>query len=196
MKRKRYLILIVCGVLLLAAAAALTGYNLWDEERATESVEQTVTVLETAIPVKEKSEQLLIPEPQPVVPTMEIDDSIYVGILEIPALDLTLPIQSQCTDALLKASPCLYSGTLYDGMIIAGHNYKSHFAYLNRLNIGDEIYFTDVDGNVWTYTITTTEVISAYDVEAMEAGDWDLTLFTCTYGNRERFTLRCTMQVF
>ena len=27
----------------------------------------------------------------------------------------------------------------------------------------------------------------------MTSGDWDLTLFTCTYGGQERYTVRCTL---
>ena len=53
--------------------------------------------------------------------------------------------------------------------------------------------FRDLDGNVWTYTVAGTEIIDGNDVERMEAGDWDLTLFTCTYGGQERFTVRCAL---
>ena len=92
-------------------------------------------------------------------------------------------------------APCRYAGNLYDGLIIAGHNYVSHFKKLSQLAPGDAVRFTDVDGNVWEYTVTTTEIISGYDVEGMEEGDWDLTLFTCTYGGQDRVTVRCTMEI-
>lgn len=29
----------------------------------------------------------------------------------------------------------------------------------------------------------------------MKEGDWDLTLFTCTFGGQQRFTVRCSMNV-
>ena len=32
---------------------------------------------------------------------------------------------------------------------------------------------------------------AVYDVEAMESGDWALTLFTCTIGGKTRVTVRC-----
>ena len=104
-------------------------------------------------------------------------------------------MQSQWNESLLKRSPCLYEGTIYDGMIIAGHNYRSHFARLNRLRPGDPVTFTDVDGNRWDYTVTLTEIIRGNDAEGMKAGNWDLTLFTCNYGGEERFTVRCTMEI-
>ena len=60
---------------------------------------------------------------------------------------------------------------------------------------GDEVRFIDLDGNIWNYVVSGTEVIAGYDVERMKSGDWDLTLFTCTYGGENRYTLRCTMVI-
>lgn len=193
MKNKRAAALIAAGVLCLAGAIGLTARNLVEEDRAARSADQGVQELRQIIPEKAAEEQELFPEPQVVVPTITLDDRAYIGVLDIPALDRTLPVQETWSDALLKHSPCLYKGDLYDGMIIAGHNYRSHFAGLSKLQAGDKITFTDVDGNVWNYTVAGTEVIQGYDVEGMESGDWDLTLFTCTYGGQQRHTVRCTL---
>jgi sortase A len=35
------------------------------------------------------------------------------------------------------------------------------------------------------------ETLEPTDIEGMTTGDWDLTLFTCTYGNRYRLAVRC-----
>lgn len=193
MKSKRAAVLITAGVLCLAGALGLTVKNIFDEERAAESADVGVEELREIIPKKETEEQQLVPEPQVVVPTITLDDRDYIGVLDIPALGRTLPVQGEWSDALLKYSPCLYKGDLYDGMIIAGHNYRSHFAGLSKLQAGDKITFTDVDGNVWNYTVAGTETIQGYDVAKMEDGDWDLTLFTCTYGGQQRYTVRCTL---
>ncbi len=188
------IILMSLGGLCLAAAIALAGYNTWDEKRAEESVTTSAALLHASIPEK-KEEQPVVPEVQVMMTSMEVDGRRYVGVLDIPALDLSLSVQAECDDSKLKHSPCLYDGTIYDGMIIAGHNYRSHFTPLKQLVEGDVITFTDVDGNIWRYELTTTEVIDGYDVDGMKSGDWDLTLFTCTYGGRERYTLRCTRVV-
>jgi len=189
------ILLMVSGALCIIGALALAGYNIWDENRAGESVETDYAVLAEVIPEKDEEEQPIVPEEQPMMTYMEVDGRKYVGYLEIPAIDKYLPVQADCAESLLKHSPCLYDGTIYDGMIIAGHNYRSHFSPLKQLDLGADIYFHDVDGNVWQYTLTATEVIDGYDVDAMKAGDWDLTLFTCTYGGEERYTLRCSMEI-
>ena len=194
MRSKRAAAFLLLGVLCLVGALGLTGYNLWDEQRAFHSAETGVEQLRAVIPSK-KDSQPLVPQEQVVMPTVPLDGRNYVGVLEIPALDLALPVLDDCTESLLKVAPCRYKGNLYDGMIVAGHNYRSHFKNLSQLSVGDTLRFIDVDGNVWNYTVAATEIINGYDVEAMERGDWDLTLFTCTYGGKERVTVRCTMDV-
>ena len=195
MRSKRSIFLLVIGALCLLGALGLTGYNVWDEQRASRSVVESAEQLSTVIRPKAESDQLLLPQEQAVMPAVPLDGNNYIGVLEIPTLGLSLPILDECTDSLLKVAPCRYAGNLYDGLIIAGHNYVSHFKKLSQLAPGDAVRFTDVDGNVWEYTVTTTEIISGYDVEGMEEGDWDLTLFTCTYGGQDRVTVRCTMEI-
>lgn len=193
MRRKRFALFLAAGALCLTAALGLTVYNIWDEQRAAASASEAVEALAKAIPERPETEQPPTPEPQPVMTSVELDERYYVGLLEIPELGLTLPVQREWSETLLHYSPCVYKGTLADGLIIAGHNYRSHFSPIKSLSTGAEVLFLDLDGNVWTYTVTAIEIIDGTDVEAMEAGDWDLTLFTCTYGGQERFTLRCTL---
>ena len=195
MKSKRSIFLLVMGALCLLSALGLTGHNLWDERRASQSVAESAEQLSSVIQPKAETDQLLLPQEQTVMPTVPLDGRSYIGVLEIPSLGLSLPILDQCTDSLLKVAPCLYEGNLYDGFIIAGHNYVSHFKKLSQLVAGDTVRFTDVEGNVWNYTVVTTEIIGGYDVEAMKEGDWDLTLFTCTYGGQDRVTIRCMMEI-
>ena len=92
----------------------------------------------------------------------------------------------------LKIAPCRYSGsTKSDDLVIAAHNYTRHFRSLKRLPIGAEVTFTDMDGVVSVYEVVATDILAPTDVAEMTAGDYDLTLFTCTYGNRSRVTVRC-----
>lgn len=51
--------------------------------------------------------------------------------------------------------------------------------------------FTDEGGNVSSYTVTEVVQLSGTALGEMKAGDWDLTLFTCTVGGQLRVTVRC-----
>ena len=59
------------------------------------------------------------------------------------------------------------------------------------LSLGAEILFTDVSGATTRYTVAELEILQPTAVEEMTSGDYDLTLFTCTYGGATRFTVRC-----
>ena len=133
--------------------------------------------------------------PEMEMPTREIDGQTYIGMVEVPALELSLPVISEWTYPRLKKAPCRYVGSVYSkDMVICGHNYDRHFGRLKDLAVGDEVRFTDMDGNVFFYTVCGTEQLGKYAVEEMLAGEWDLTLFTCTKGGRMRVTVRCKLE--
>ena len=192
--------LICGGLLLIAAALAFTGYNLWEDQRAAQAARQALTAMEaqTAEEGERAPEQPepSVPEyvlhPDMEMPTVEIDGVEYIGTLTIPALGLELPIVSAWSDALLDLAPCRYTGSAYLGdLIIAGHNYRGHFGSLYRLAPGDEVQFTDAAGNVFSYAVSEIQELPGTALEEMEAGDWDLTLFTCTLSRTSRVTVRC-----
>jgi sortase A len=110
-------------------------------------------------------------------------------------LELELPIMSSWSYGKLRLSPCRYTGSLRgEDMVLMAHNYKSHFGTISQLKLGDEVRFTDMDGKTTVYTVVGTDVLDPSAVEVMTAGEYDLTLFTCTYGGASRVTVYCDMQ--
>ena len=130
----------------------------------------------------------------PVMPSEELDGSLYIGILEIPSLSLSLPVMENWDYDKLKIAPCRYTGNLYaDDLVIAAHNYASHFGKIGTLSNGAELIFTDMKGEKHIYTVCDLEQIPGTAVEQMQFGsadDWDLTLFTCTLNGQSRVTVR------
>ena len=192
-KGGRSRLLIICGILLLAAALLLTVYNLWSEQRAEARATQALQELETQLEQREApSRPLYELYPNMEMPVLLVDGKSYIGVLDIPALGLSLPIISQWSYPDLKLAPCRYTGSAYSGnLILAGHNYPSHFGGLKNLRSGDTVCFTDADGNQFFYQVAELEVLDGTAVEEMTAGDWQLTLFTCTYGGQSRVAVRC-----
>ena len=122
----------------------------------------------------------------------EIDGEWYIGLLSIPSLQVELPIFNLYVYDQLRYTPCRYAGSyLTDNLIIAAHNYNTHFGKIRQLDSGDLVDFTDMAGNVYHYQVMQTEILSDTATTEMEAGDWDLTLFTCTLSGAERVTVRC-----
>lgn len=123
----------------------------------------------------------------------DIEEITYIGILYFPSVEnLSIPVIDNLSDSLLKISSCRYSGRMSDAnMIIAGHNYNSIFGKLSsNLVIGDIIYFKDLAGTTYKYELIDIETLLPTDVEKMQQGNWDLTIFTCTYDNQNRITFR------
>lgn len=122
----------------------------------------------------------------------EIDGEWYIGLLSIPSLQIELPIFNHYVYDQLRYTPCRYAGSyLTDNMIVAAHNYNTHFGRIRQLDSGDLVDFTDMEGNVYHYQVIQTEILPDTATAEMEAGDWDLTLFTCTLSGAERVTVRC-----
>ena len=127
-----------------------------------------------------------------VMTEVKINGYSYIGYLSIPKLGLELPVMSTWSYAKLNIAPCRYTGSIRgEDLVIMAHNYSSHFGKLSRTELGDQVQFTDVDGNVVVYEIVGKDVLMPTAVEEMIAGDFDLTLFTCTYGGKNRVTVYC-----
>lgn len=179
------------GLLLIAAALCFTVYNLWDEKRAKDSAEELL------LQYQELQSASLDLEPETSqdseMPAVEIDNNLYIGVLEIPFLGISLPVMEEWSYDGLKIAPCRYMGSAFqDNMIIAGHNYRFHFGGLRKLETGAEVIFTDTEDNRFEYQVTEVTYIDGSDVEGMEAGEWDLTLFTCTLDSQRRVVVRCS----
>ena len=192
-RKKKGTWLMTGGLLLIAAALFLTCFNLWDERRATNSAGEAVRPEEAEATEPGEAEiPAYLLDPGREMPAVEVDGGRYIGVLEVPSLGLELPVMETWSYPNLRVAPCRYSGSAYqDDMIVAAHNYKTHFGQLKELRPGDEVRFTDTEGNVFRYAVAELETLGKYDVEEMTSGDWDLTLFTCTYGGQSRVTVRC-----
>lgn len=202
---KRGTVCTALGLLLLLAALLLTGYNLRRDAAAGASAEAVLERLSpdlsqperAPLPASgEETEDALVPDyaldPKTPMPEREIDGQQYIGVLDIPALGLSLPVISAWSEQGAQIAPCRYAGSAYlDNLVIAGHNYRSHFAALPQLQPGDAVTFTDMDGNAFSYEVSALETLSPYAVADMTAGDWALTLFTCTVGGQSRLAIRC-----
>lgn len=183
MRKRTGTVCIVLGVICVAAAVGLYLYNAMEDRQAGKVTEELLPEVQSAM------EQRVPDEPETVL----IDGREYIGYLSIPALNLELPVQGEWSYPNLKISPCRYTGSPADGdLVIAAHNYKKHFGQISTLQPGTAVEFTNAAGRVFRYTVDRVETLEATALEEMTAGDWDLTLFTCTYGGQSRVTVRCS----
>lgn len=188
MKNKGSL-LILTGSLLIFFSFFLITYNVKESTQAEKNVVKTVEKLTLELPETAKEPFAM---PQIEMPEIEIDGNTYIGVLKLPSLSQELPVMSGWSYPKLKLAPCRYQGSAYEkDLIIMAHNYPAHFGSLKELSVGETVTFTDVDGNIFYYEVAELEILDPFQTEAMQAGEWDLTLFTCTLGGQSRVTVRC-----
>lgn len=190
--------LMVVGLLFFFGALGLIGYNYYNEFRAEKVSKEILDILSSESKSTNSQDSSILPDyiinPDMEMPKKVIDGTEYIGRIEITSKSLSLPVISEWSVNNFKYAPCRYEGTPYkNDFIIAAHNYRGHFAELKNLIPGDSVIFTDMDNNRFIYKVMYTEVLDKTAVDEMSEGEWDLTLFTCTYGGATRVTVRCKL---
>ena len=184
------LVCIVLGVVLLLAAGGLYAYNRYEDAHAGAEAQTVVADLQQKVETPEPEAESGPLDPE--LPVVEVDGNEYVGEISIPAIGIDLPVMSEWSYPRLKIAPCRQFGSSRtDDLVIAAHNYESHFGKIGTLALGDEVRFTDMDGIENHYTVSAIEVHDPTDVEAVEHSGHDLVLYTCTYGGKTRIVVFC-----
>lgn len=196
----------ILGAVLLMTALFLVIHNIAEDKKSGELAKGVLGKLKKEIPeytepvtnmsAVEDYDLFAEYEDKPVIlemETLELDGNVYLGYINIPDINIELPVLAEWSYPNLKLSPCRYVGGVYtDDLIICAHNYTSHFGLIKNLHTDSEIIFTDVTGKEHQYRVISMEDLPGTAVEEMQFGDddWDLTLFTCTLGGQTRVTVR------
>ena len=208
MCKKPGIIFVIMGAVLILSALLLFLYNGYEEYRAGQEAEllldeiQSVIKEETApamgpteieMGITESTESTEATGTQPAeMPVVMIDGYEYIGYLSIPDLKLELPVMSEWDYNRLKVAPCRHFGSSRtDDLVIAAHNYKTHFGALSGLKIGSEICFTDMDSIENNYTLKKLDTLDPDSVDAVQNSGYDLVLYTCTPGGATRVAAFC-----
>ena len=132
-----------------------------------------------------------------------VEDEI-IGVLEIPAMELTMPVYLGASDEHLAAGAAVLGNTSAPiggddtNCVIVGHRgWKGadYFRHIDRLQVGDTVTLT----NLWktlTYTVADIQIIQPHEVDKIkiQQGRDLLTLVTChpyASGGRQRYVVYC-----
>ena len=211
-------IFIGLGLAFLIGAVGLVVYNIWDGRRAAKASAEIVAALDLMMgdDVEDPTGASDLPG-EPIIftgagedavvdatmPTLTVEGYEYIGELEIPELNLKLPVMAEWDYTRLKISPCRFSGSYKtDDLVICAHNYERHFSPVKWIGVGAEVDFISVMGERFRYKVVNRETLQPTSVDEMVqnqnnsrdkdvTNDWDLTLFTCNTGGQTRCAIRC-----
>lgn len=142
-------------------------------------------------------------EPAVLLRDCGVEDEI-IGVLEIPTLELVMPVYLGASDSHLAAGAAVLGNTsapiggVNTNCVIAGHRGwygADYFRHIDRLQVGDMVTVT----NLWetlTYAVVDMKIIQPDQVDKIkiQPGRDLLTLITChpyASGGRQRLVVYC-----
>ena len=179
----------------ITLALAVTGLGGWaltagDGARAPrpvaalhETTTSTAAVPATAAPAGTRD--LPVPQDSPADPYAPTPAVVH-GTLELPTIAVAEPLHEGVTLTAINRGPSHWPGTAMPGqlgnVVVAGHRttYTQPFHDLDLLGPGDPLVFTMADGSVWTYELTSTEIVGPDAMHIVDqSSEHTATLFAC-----------------
>jgi sortase A len=111
---------------------------------------------------------------------------IELGTIEIPKIDVSMTMYEGIRLSTLDRGPGHWPGTAMPGqvgnVVVAGHRTSGHqvFRNIDVLVEGDEILFTETDGSVHRYRVTSSRIVVPTEVWIVDQTPTPTaTLFAC-----------------
>lgn len=185
--------LMSAGALMIAAAFLLLWHNQRESDLAGQAAQKDLLALSEQMEVSQQVPvRTMALEAESPVSVLTVGEYSYLGVLAVPSLQLELPVMDCWDEERLRTAPCRHFGAPeQNNLVIAGHNYKTHFGLLDRLHVGELVSLTTVDNEEFLYTVEQTEVVGSEDVEQVRNSPWDLVLYTCTADGSHRLLVEC-----
>lgn len=198
LKRLKRLI-IVTGFILLISALIIGVSRISIEVLNARFLQQITADLTPHLPQlsEENHKNTVSPNLNQKLNALALENQDWVGILEIPSLNLRLPVATQRNPTYTHAAPYVYSGSPYKKTFIIGaENYQSQFFHLTSLTDNAQIIFTDLLGQTFTYRVKGIGDIprNADHLLRAKTEPWDLTLYTDSLSTYQRIIIRCTQE--
>ena len=218
MKKGKILFNIIIGITIAGLVSAIC-YGLYyfisnymavkEAEEAVDKFEREVMVLALD---DEEQQEVQDPEPEPEAEEEEepvqttrrsSSSSTYyrgydmIGTIQIPKIKVKAPIVDKVTPSSIAASVGLLYGpglNLPGNNVLVAHNYRNGTFFSNnkKLEVGDKIYITDLEGEKVEYTITKTYITADTDFSYATRNteeNREISLSTCTTDASKRLVI-------
>lgn len=190
MRKRRFPVALLLGILLIAASITILLIQQIRAHRGAEKSQSIVEQMREVLPDRTVGIPDLYASPQ--MPTLTIDGRDYVALLEIPLLDVSLPVADDWrNDKLFEASARFCGSAYHHTLVIGGIDSSHQFEFCHHIDIDTVIVVTDMTGAQFTYTVKTVERSKTAESAWLADETYDLTLFCRDTYSMEYIAVRC-----
>lgn len=170
-------------ILLILAAIAFAGYRFLMIRQADRDAEEVLNAMNDLIPGLGVDSGISTGAGRDPLLTLSINNVDIVGCLEIPSLDLMVPVTVKDEGGDGFAS--VVSGSPVKGKFMLEGDHETTFIKLSKAQPGAKVTFTDIDGVRYNYS-----VITQFHLKNWDEADNDL-MVTYRTDDQTRFVLGC-----
>ncbi len=187
------LISLILGCVLILCAAGILVYDKITVEISANNMQEILEKAESKMPTI--VDQYPDERGNNIMPSAEINGVNVIGILEVPLYGVKLPVCANWSAKTVSSIPCRFLGSIYDRTLIIGADEgKTQFNCAETIQIGDNIYITDMEGGRYTYVVTDIDRSSSADREVLQSKDADLTIFVNNSLSMQYILIRCNLK--
>ena len=186
---QRLCILLGIGLILVSTVTfAAWRWNIIDSEKKAEGY---VSTLQSLIP--KPSDAPLEERRDNTMSVLPVGSTDFVGLIEIPRYESLLPVGAEWGN--VSKYPCRLNGSIYNGTIqIGATTQKGQYDFYRELSVGDTVAYVDMEGNRYTFEITSLRHEKHADVKALTREEAQLTLFIKNIYSFEYLIVFCNVQ--
>lgn len=190
MKKRKFPLVLALGVCLILASVSMVLVFHIRMHMGAQHSRQMMASMEQILP--ERTAGVPGVSLAAGMPVLEIENTDYVAILEIPSFDIALPVADQWNSDDLFGSPSRFFGSAYDNtLIIGGVDDPRQFGFCDKIQHGARITITDMTGAQFAYTVSGVDRAKHAKTQWLMDGDCDLTLFCHDIYSMEYIAVRC-----
>ena len=191
MKKRKIPILLVLGIILVVGSFSLMIFLQLRTEIGGDKSQKTATLMQEILPERVEGVPGMWSDSN--LPVLQILDTDYVALIEIPSLSLALPVADGWDSGELYKSPARFWGSCYDhSLVIGGADNAHQFSFCHNIDNGTVIIVTDMTGAQFSYTVSRVDRAKSAQSSWLISEEYDLTLFCRNTYSMEYVAVRCS----
>lgn len=180
-------IVVIIILIVAAIAAAICGYGLMQRKQTSEEADKVLTTMKVLIPGLGVDTDEASSNGRDPLSVMTVEGVDIVGCLEIPAIDVMVPVTAKGTSR--KGFVSYLSGSPVKGKFRLSGSRTGIFSDLAKVKPDDRVIFTDADGVRYRYS-----VLTQFHLKKWDKADYDIML-TYKVDDDTRFVVGCNRTV-